>query len=194
MAETVAYTRWQVPTKANTQKDRRSRKDLEIFILALLREGIATPYGLMASAKVSPGASLPALTRLEAAGCVRKGEEGPRNRVEYVATPKGERLLEASWRELLEAPPDADRDLDSVLRISSLALLMGETKSRVVRYLTTAAASRLARAADEKAVSLPQTKTDLNTILWMRTAAKAGRMRQEAAVLKKLAGSLRRMK
>jgi DNA-binding PadR family transcriptional regulator len=194
MSATVAYTPCHVSKSSNTKKDRRSRQDLEIFILALISEGASTPYDLMASAKISPGASLPALRRLEKAGYVRKGVEGPRNRAEYASTAKGERLLEASWRELFEAAPSADKDLDTVLRISSLALLMGETKLRVVTYLTAAASARLGSAALEKPVPLPRSKDDVGAFAWMRTAAKAGRMRQEAAVLKKLAGSLRRMK
>jgi DNA-binding PadR family transcriptional regulator len=194
MSVPVAYTPCHVSKNPNTKKDKRSRQDLEVFILALVRRGTATPYDLMASAKVSPGASVPALARLEAAGCVRKGKAGARNRVEYMTTAKGERLLEASWRELLEASPGADKEMDTVLRISSLALLMGETKLRVVSYLTTAASARLERASHEKSVPLPQPKDDIGTFAWMRTAANAGRMRQEAAVLKKLAASLRSMK
>ncbi len=40
-----------------SRDDRRSRKDLELFILALVRDGLSTPYDLMA-ARISPGASI----------------------------------------------------------------------------------------------------------------------------------------
>jgi len=190
-----AYTRCDVPKKTTTKKDRRSRQDLEIFILALVSEGVAsTPYDLMASAKISPGASIPALGRLETSGYVRKGDEGPRRRAQYVSTAKGELLLQTSWRELFSEPPQADQDLDAILRISSLALLMGEEKLSVVAYLTAAARERLTRIAEETKSVMPQATTKLDFFLWMRGHAKLARMRNEASTLKRLASSLRRVK
>ena len=180
--------------RLKSQDDRRSRKDLELFILALVSDGLSTPYNLMATANVSPGASIPALARLEAAGCVRKGAEGLRNRTEYATTTKGERLLNSSWRELFESPPSPNQELDTVLRIASLALAMGETKSSVANYLTTAAALRAPGPSQQKAVPAPNAKKLPDMFLWMRAAGKAARMQQEAVVLKKLATSLRRAK
>jgi DNA-binding PadR family transcriptional regulator len=179
--------------RPNPQDDKRSRKDLELFILALVSDGVSTPYDLMTTANVSPGASIPALARLEAAGFVRKGAEGPRNRSEYATTSKGERFLNSSWRELFQSPPSANQELDTVLRIASLALLLGETKSNVANYLRAAATLR-ASGPSHKGVLAPDAKNLPDTFLWMRSAAQSARIRQEAAVLRKLANSLRRMK
>lgn len=180
--------------RPNPQDDKRSRKDLELFILALISDGVSTPYDLMAKAKISPGASIPVLARLEVAGCVRKGKEGPRNRTEYVATAKGARLLQTSWRELFGSRPSSTQELDTVLRIASLALLLGETKSNVANYLRTAATLRASGPSQHKGVLAPDAKNLPDTFLWMRSAAQSARIRQEAAVLRKLANSLRRMK
>jgi DNA-binding PadR family transcriptional regulator len=180
--------------RPNSQDDRRSRKDLELFILALVSDGFSTPYDLMVTAKISPGASIPVLARLEAAGCIRKGAEGPRNRVEYATTAKGERLLSSSWRALFDSPPTVNKDLDTVLRIASLALLMGQTQSSVASYLKTAATLRASGSTQPTAIPALDAKKLPDTFLWMRMAAKAGRMRQEAVVLRKLARSLKRMK
>src|SRR5438309_1636371 len=62
-------------SKTSKTADKRGRADLELFLLALLSRGIATPYDLQAAAGLSPGASIPALGRLEAAGYVVKGEQ-----------------------------------------------------------------------------------------------------------------------
>ncbi|MGC2742285.1 MAG: PadR family transcriptional regulator [Candidatus Angelobacter sp.] len=180
--------------RPNPQDDKRSRKDLELFILALVNDGVSTPYDLMTTANVSPGASIPALARLEAAGLVRKGAEGPRNRTEYATTSKGERFLNNSWRELFQSPPSANQELDAVLRIATLGLVMGETKSSVANYLRTAATLRASSPSQHKGVLGPDAKKLADTFLWMRSAAQAARTRQEAAVLRKLANSLRRMK
>jgi hypothetical protein len=95
---------------------------------------------------------------------------------------------------LFESSPNANQDLDTVLRIASLALAMGEAKPSVVNYLTTAAALRVSGQSQQKDAPPPDAKKLPDTFLWMRAAAKAARMQQEAAVLKKLASSLNRMK
>jgi hypothetical protein len=95
---------------------------------------------------------------------------------------------------LFNSPPTANQDLDTVLRIASLALLMGETQLSVAIYLKTAATLRAAGSNQQKGIPTPDAKKLPDTFIWMRTAAKAARMRQEAAVLRKLASSLKRMK
>jgi hypothetical protein len=44
--------------------DRRSRPDLELFVLALIARGVNTPYLLSQEASLSPGVTLPVLDRL----------------------------------------------------------------------------------------------------------------------------------
>ena len=182
-----------MPKKPNLQNDRRSRKDLEAFLLGLITQGLKTPYDFMISAGISPGASIPALTRLEDGGYIRKGDEGPRNRTEYIITANGERFLSNSCREMFKLPPTSDRDLETVLRISALALMLGQPQSSVATYLKTAAQLRRASASTARPTN-PKRKDLSETFSWMRMMARSERMRQEAALLQKLATSVKRMK
>lgn len=176
--------------KPSSQDDRRSRKDLEAFLLALITRGLKTPYDFMTSAGISPGASIPALGRLEAAGYVRKGEGGARNRQEYEATSKGQAFLEKSWQEIFQAPPTGD--LDTVLRTASLALLMSEPKRSVAAYLSRAAAAR--NAGHTARPGAAPTHDPAGVFLWMRRVATVGRAKREAATLRQLASAVRRLR
>jgi DNA-binding PadR family transcriptional regulator len=190
MTGMVAYTRRNV-SKTSKPKDKRARMDLELFVLALASRGLATPYDLKASASISPGASIPVLNRLESGGYVRKGEGGPRNRQEYVITAKGNAFLENSWRELFEATPSTD--IEVVLRTATLALTMGEPKRSVAAYLIRASALR--NTAKEAEPARPDRgTTPAYLFLRMRRVAAAGRLQSEAAILRKLASDVRRLK
>jgi DNA-binding PadR family transcriptional regulator len=176
--------------KPSAGDDRRSRKDLESFLLALIARGLKTPYDFMRSAEISLGGSIPALGRLESAGYVRKGAGGARNRQEYETTRKGLAFLEKSWREIFQAP--ATGDLDTVIRIASLALLMSEPKRSVAAYLGRAAALRKARQAARPG-AVP-TDDPVGVFLWMREVAAVGRAKSEAATLRHLASAVRRLR
>lgn len=176
--------------RSTFRDDRRSRKDLEAFLLALIARGLKTPYDFMVSAGISPGASIPALSRLESAGYVRKREVGARNRQEYEATGKGQAFLEKSWREIFQAPPAGD--LDTVLRTASLALLMAEPKRSVAAFLSRAATLRTA-GPTARPGAVPA-HDPAGVFLWMRQTASAGRAKSEAATLRRLASTIRRLK
>lgn len=175
--------------KPKARDDRRSRKDLEAFLLGLMTRGLKTPYDFMMSAGISPGASIPALGRLESAGYVRKGEGGARNRQEYQTTGKGLAFLENSWREIFQAP--ATGDLDTILRTASLALLMSEPKRSVAAYLGRAATLR--KAGQSVRQKVVPTHDPAGVFLWMRQVAAVGRAKNEAAILRRLASTIRRL-
>ena len=105
------------------RQDKRRRTDLDLFILALIDGGVATPYDLQKSAGLSQGATIPALQRLLEARLVRQGKSGPRGRTDYKVTAAGKRLLKGGWLALIEAGPGGD--VDSDLRVALLALLGG---------------------------------------------------------------------
>lgn len=124
-------------------RDKRRKTDLDLFILALVDSGVATPYALQMSAGLSPGASIPALQRLAEAGLVHQGKPGSRGRTEHRVTPAGKRLLKAGWRDLIKDGPSGD--LDSDLRVALLALASGERRL---------AKDFLGRSADRKLESI----------------------------------------
>jgi DNA-binding PadR family transcriptional regulator len=178
-------------SKSSKLPDKRSRKDLELFLLALVSRGIVTPYDLKMSAAISPGASIPALNRLETAGHLQKGEGGPRNRQEYQITRKGAALLQSSWRDLLQAPPGSD--LEVTLRIASLALFMGEPKRSVSEYLLRAAEA-MKKTVEQKTRTPESGKSPEQLFQWMRQIAISNRSETDASMLRKIARTISRLK
>lgn len=125
-------------------RDKRRRNDLDLFVLALVSDGVSTPYELKTAAGMSPGATIPALTRLLAAGFVLQGKAGPRRRADYRITATGRRYLKSSWKGLVEDGPSGDRDAD--LRVALLALFVGGDRGLAKDFLRLSSAHRLEAA------------------------------------------------
>ena len=106
------------------------------------------PIPLLASAGLSVGATLPALSRLEKTGFLRRAEPGTRGRTDYSVTEEGMRRLKSGWHPLLE--DSIPGDIESVLRTAALALLSGADKRNIARYLRRAAASKTADSKRRK--------------------------------------------
>jgi hypothetical protein len=53
-------------------RDKRRRTDLDLFVLALVADGISTPYELQKAAGLSQGATIPTLRRLLKEGFVEQ--------------------------------------------------------------------------------------------------------------------------
>jgi DNA-binding PadR family transcriptional regulator len=188
-----AYTESPVAKTSKIKKgDGRSRKDLELFVLGLISRGVSTPYDLKMSVGISPGASIPVLSRLKSSGWIRAGEEGSRSRQEYLITAKGTTLLQQSWKQLLVDPTETD--LETVFRVATLARLMGESKTSIVSYMKRASAARSQGTAVRSHFPEPRAGDYLEVFRWMRSIATADRLRREAALLNKLAKVLRRLK
>jgi DNA-binding PadR family transcriptional regulator len=102
-------------------------------VIALLLEGVSTPYELQSIAGLSPGATIPILQRLVEDGHVRAGKPGARGRVAYVATRKGKKWLEAIWPTFLQDGPSGD--LDSDLRVFLIAVRVGKDRARAEAFL-----------------------------------------------------------
>src|ERR1700757_602077 len=78
--------------------DRRTREDLDLFLLALIREGIDTPYGMQSRAGISQGTSLQAIKRLAERGLVRSSAEGSRRRKAWSLTRAGRNRLQRGYQ------------------------------------------------------------------------------------------------
>jgi DNA-binding PadR family transcriptional regulator len=109
-------------------------------VIALLLEGVSTPYELQSLAGLSPGATIPILQSLVEDGHVRAGKPGARERVAYVVTPKGRKWLAAVWPTLLQEGPSGD--LDSDLRVFLIAFRVGKDRVRAEAFLRKAIAHR----------------------------------------------------
>ena len=179
-------------TLPRAKRDQRSRPDLELFLLALIRDGVSTPYQMLRSAALSPGATLPALGRLESQGYVRRGKAGSRGRTEYRLTKSGRRYLDAGWQPLLKKP--AAGDIETMLRTAALARASGAPVQLVVGYLRAAAK---ARSVESKRrlngnFATPKAKAGAADLYqWMQEAHAAGRLEAEAKTLRKTASRLK---
>ena len=178
-----------------TKRDKRSKLDLDLFVLALLRRGIDTPYRLLASSGLSPGASIPALRRLEEAGYVRSSKPGPRGRTEYRITTAGHRHLENEWQNLLEHP--VPTDTEAILRTAALAVLSGCDKRVVSTYLKKASAAKASdsqrRSAEAKTAEASLSgDSDTGLYGWLHAMHATARLKAEAQVLRKLAAEITR--
>lgn len=169
-------------------KDKRSKLDLELFLIALIKREINTPYLLHASAGLSPGATIPVLKRLNAGGFVRRGRPGVRKRTEYKVTAKGSRHLNSTWPGMLES--SVPTDMEAILRTASVAILCGAERNRVARYLQRAAQAKAPDSKKEKQRILPAIPEQDGLYGWMRLAHVKARQISEAQVLRRLASAL----
>ena len=172
-------------------RDKRRRNDLDLFVLALVSEGVSTPYELKTAAGLSPGATIPALTRLLEAGFVHQGKPGPRGRTDHKITADCRRYLKSSWRQLIDDGPRGDLNAD--LRVALLALWVGGNRRLGADFLRQSAARKLQSIGtvdepDEPA-SLPQ------LALWyrrLRTASAEALLKGESAAALAMAKTLPR--
>ena len=109
-------------------------------MIALLLEGVSTPYELQSLAGLSPGATIPILQSLVEDGHAKAGKPSTRGRIAYVATRKGKQWLEAIWPSLLQDGPSGD--LDSDLRVFLIAVRVSKDRVRVEAFLRNAIAHR----------------------------------------------------
>ena len=94
---------------------------LDLFLLALIAEGVDTAYSWQRRANISTGASLPSVRRLAARGLVSEAETGPRGRRRFGLTRAGRNEL-SRITEYVEAALQKDMfDIESVLRLASMA-------------------------------------------------------------------------
>lgn len=172
--------------------DKRARADLEQFVLALVERGLVTPYDLQASAGLSPGATIPVLTRLEVSGFVRKGKPGSRGRTEYEATNQGRTLLKNGWKTMIQAEPPSE--IEGVLRVATLAFLSGAAKREVGNYLARASEMKRAEAIRKKLDSARLPDDELELYGWMRSIYGSAKFAAESNSLKSLATKVKRLK
>jgi DNA-binding PadR family transcriptional regulator len=121
-------------------RDKRHRTDLDLFVLALIAEGISTPYDLQKKAGLSQGATVPTLRRLLQESLVEQGKPGVRGRVVHRITKEGRKILKTGWKELLDAGPSGDLDAD--LRVALLSLWAGGERRLAADFLRQSAAAR----------------------------------------------------
>jgi DNA-binding PadR family transcriptional regulator len=160
-----------------SKRDKRRRSDLRAFVIALLLEGVTTPYELQSHAGLSPGATIPILQSLVEDGHVRAGKPGARGRVAYVVTPKGRKWLAAVWPMLLQEGPSGD--LDSDLRVFLVAVRVGKDRVRAEAFLRSGLAHR-----QETLAELEGKMKEEGSGVWLADQYVSLRSRASTAILK----------
>jgi DNA-binding PadR family transcriptional regulator len=160
-----------------SKRDKRRRSDLRAFVIALLLEGVSTPYELQSRAGLSPGATIPILQSLVEDDHVRAGKPGIRGRVAYVVTSKGRKWLEAVWPSLLQEGPSGD--LDSDLRVFLIAVRVGKHRARAEAFLQSGLAHR-----KESLAQLKRKTEEGRSGVWLADQYVSLRARAAAAMLK----------
>jgi DNA-binding PadR family transcriptional regulator len=149
---------------------------METFVLALISEGeVQTLYDLQRKARLSSGAALPALRRLEALKLIRaKSEKGSRKR-SFLLTAEGRDVLRKGWPSFLQEIPS---DVEGILRRAWIAALMGD-RSFAAEYLHKAARRKQDAADREKRMNEENTAPGYiefaSTVAWrvLETEARA---------------------
>jgi DNA-binding PadR family transcriptional regulator len=164
---------------------------LELFVLAMVRQGLETPYNLKTKVGLSLGSTVPALARLEKDGLVKASEEGARRSRKFSITARGTKILAQEWPGQLTSD---QTDLDSILRVAFLAWMHGDGKScqefleRSANGLRGWAGSL--RAESERLAGKVESTLNGNTFMWMNKHCEAARAEADAAALTELSAQI----
>jgi DNA-binding PadR family transcriptional regulator len=164
---------------------------LELFVLAMVRHGLETPYDLKTKAGLSLGSTVPALARLEKDGLVKASEEGARRSRKFSITAKGAKVLAQEWPRHLTSDLT---DLDSILRVAFLAWMHGDGKA-CQEFLKRSAGSLRGwagslRAESERLSSKVASAADGTAFVWMNKRCEASRAEADAAALTELSAQI----
>jgi DNA-binding PadR family transcriptional regulator len=137
---------------------------LEMFILALVREGERTPYAWQSRARVSLGGSLPVASRLVSKKLLtEKKGGGVRPRREFALTRAGEGELRQIDQYLDDALDQEPSDVESILRLACLAAIhrRSEVTAKLLLQAATEHEMRSRRGRKSNTGSTPRTLAEL---------------------------------
>jgi len=166
-------------TEANVSQtgDKRRRSDLDLFVLALVADGVSTPYRMQIDAGLSPGATIPALRRLLTSGFVLQSKPGPRGRTEHRISASGRRHLKTGWQPLVDAGPGGDLDAD--LRVALMALVVGRQRAVAVKFLQGSVARKGGSPAKQQEPANSDSLSEL-AVGYRRLRAESAKLLSEA--------------
>jgi DNA-binding PadR family transcriptional regulator len=166
----------------------RTLSIFEMFILAAIQRGIATPYDLQRQASISVGASLPVLGRLKQEQLLERREEtGKHGRREYALTKAGVKKLAAGLKALGKTVENLPAvEVETALRAAALAGMNGNLA--LFRVILEQASAQLVKEAWKRDNnSLTFDPTDLATSYrTMLAHCSAAGLRAEANALSQL--------
>ena len=161
---------------------------LDLVLLGLIASGIDTPYRFRERAKLSLGATLPALKRLEAAGFVERKAKGARNKQQYTSTRAGRNHLRSQLKVVIDQLADQPNDCESILRTVGLAASARNTNG-ATSFLRSAAQDRERRATLLRNSIVPGTDLPGRYAQWL-SLVQSARLQAEAEELAEIASEL----
>jgi DNA-binding MarR family transcriptional regulator len=161
---------------------------MEIFLMAAIsRGGLNTLYALQQAAGLQPGSLAHIIKALMEAGMLERSEGAKRGRRAMKLTEAGERFLVKEWRKSM----DAHREIESVLRSATVALLMGDN-DEASRFLSESITRRPPLQSHQELETISPQGTPINLHTAMRTFCRNQRRTMEIGVLGRFADNLRR--
>ena len=154
---------------------------------AISRGGPTTLYAFQRSAGLEPGSINHIIKGLEKGGFLTRSEGAERGRRTMALTEAGERFLAQEWRKGL----DAGREIESVLRSATVALLMGDI-GEASRFLSESITKRTPLQGYQELETISPQGTPINFHNAMRTFYLNQRRTMEIGVLERIADNLRR--
>lgn len=166
--------------------------DLDLFILALVQRGCATPYDFKSQAGISVGSSALVLARLEKYGYIKGSDPGIRDRRQVSITKSGAKALKSGWRALLASRPT---DPDAALRITYLAWALGR-EGELADFIDSAS-STLKNAAAIRQAEANQLQGIAGNLggeafRWLKASFEAARLGAQSQALKELGKQIKK--
>jgi DNA-binding PadR family transcriptional regulator len=158
------------------------------FLMATIsRGGLKTLYALQQAAGLQPGSLAHVIKALLEAGFLVRSDVAKRGRRAMALTEAGERFLVEEWRKSM----DAGREIESVLRSATVALLMGDI-GEASRFLSESITRRPPLQSHQELETISPQETPINFHTAMRTFYLNQRRTMEISVLERIADNLRR--
>ena len=154
---------------------------------AISRGGLTTLYAFQRTAGLEPGSINQIIRRLEKGGLLARSEGAKRGRRAMALTEAGERFLVQEWKKSM----DARREIESVLRSATVALLMGDI-GEASRFLSESITRRPPLQSHQELETISPQGTPINFHNAMRTFYLNQRRTMVIGVLERFADNLRR--
>ena len=159
---------------------------MEIFLMAAIsRGGLSTLYALQQEVGLQPGSLNHVIKELEKAGLLVRSEGAKRGRRAMALTEAGERFLVEEWKKSM----DTRREIESVLRSATVALLMGDILT-AFKFLHDSALERERHQGPTKLGEASTGKAPVDFHAEMRAVYESRRREMERDVLREFADKL----
>lgn len=161
---------------------------MAMFLLAAIsRGGLNTLYAFQQAAALQPGSIKHAIQELEKAGLLDRSQGSKRGRRTMRLTQAGERFLLNEWPNSM----DARREMESVLRSATVALLMGSI-GEARRFLSESIGRRLQQEGHRELETISAQGSPIDFHGAMRALYLNERRAMEIRVLERVAEHLMR--